>query len=215
MESRDRDVEREDERARRAAGPAGPEAQHESGQAAAGQQLGAVPEGSVDETRQVYGEPGAERPAGTAADTDAADPSGERQRATMRAGSEEDADQAGERRAEPRAEEGAGQTGERRAEPRAEEGAGLESAGLLPWHEAEGYRRRWETLQARFVDDPRACVEQADSLVIDVLRRMAQVREEHLGRLRGPLGRGEQLSTEELRRSMQQYRAFFEGLLRT
>ena len=88
-----------------------------------------------------------------------------------------------------------------------------ESAGLLPWHEADGYRRQWESVQACFVDDPREAIERADALVVDVLRRMAQVREEHRGRLRSSVG--DSSSTEDLLGTMRSYRALFDGLLRT
>ncbi len=88
----------------------------------------------------------------------------------------------------------------------------MESAGLLPYHEADGYRRRWEQIQGSFVDDPRHCCEQADALVIEVLQRMSQIREEHRTRLRGALDEGG--DTEGLRVAMQQYRAFFSGLLK-
>jgi hypothetical protein len=86
-----------------------------------------------------------------------------------------------------------------------------ESAGLLPWHEAEGYRRQWESVQAGFVDDPREAIERADALVVDVLRRMAQVREEHRSRLRSSVG--DKSSTEDLLGTMRSYRALFDGLL--
>jgi hypothetical protein len=87
-----------------------------------------------------------------------------------------------------------------------------ESAGLLPWHESEGFRRRWESIQAGFVDDPRDAIERADALVMDVLRRMAQVREEHRSRLRSSVGDGK--STDDLLGTMRSYRALFDGLLK-
>ena len=88
-----------------------------------------------------------------------------------------------------------------------------ESAGLLPWQDAEGYRRQWESIQARFVDDPRDAIERADALVVDVLRRMAEVREEHRSRLRSSVG--DSSSTEDLLGTMRSYRALFDGLLKT
>src|SRR5262245_62776037 len=41
---------------------------------------------------------------------------------------------------------------------------------VLPEDDSRGYRDRWEQIQARFVDDPRGSVEQADSLVIEVVQ---------------------------------------------
>jgi hypothetical protein len=102
---------------------------------------------------------------------------------------------------------------EHRAPSGSEGGADMEAAGLLPYHEADGYRRHWEQIQGSFVDDPRQCCEQADALVIEVLQRMSQIREDRRARLRGALDEGG--DTEGLRQAMRQYRDFFEGLLKT
>jgi hypothetical protein len=108
------------------------------------------------------------------------------------------------------------QTDQRRFEQQPQAAGGPppgESAGLLPWHEAEGYRRQWESIQASFVDDPRQAIERADGLVVEVLHRMAQVREEHRNRLRS--GLGENSSTEDYLGTIRSYRALFEGLLQS
>lgn len=116
----------------------------------------------------------------------------------------------GERGEQPRASDGQ-RIEERRAQNGSPSTEGMEPAGLLPYHEADGYRRRWEQIQGSFVDDPKQCCEQADALVIEVLQRMSVIQEEHRGRLRGALDQGG--DTEGLRQAMQQYRAFFSGLL--
>lgn len=93
------------------------------------------------------------------------------------------------------------------------QGSNEQEEGLLPYHEAEGYKRRWESIQASFVDDPRGCCEQADALVIEILDRMTQIRQEHRSQLRSSLEQGGD-DTEGLRQAMQHYRSFFGGLLR-
>ena len=74
-------------------------------------------------------------------------------------------------------------------------------------------RTRWTDVQAMFVDEPRAAVEQADALVGDVMERLADTftRERHA--LEGQWSRGEDVTTEDLRLALQRYRSFFDRLL--
>jgi hypothetical protein len=94
------------------------------------------------------------------------------------------------------------------------------------------YADEWRAVQARFVDDPGAALEEADRLVEDVIaergypigdvdRQMADLSVEHSDVLRhyrqahdaaqeSATGRA---STEDLRRGMVHYRALFEALL--
>ena len=88
-----------------------------------------------------------------------------------------------------------------------------EDAALLPADEDAGFQRRWQTLQASFVDEPRSTVDRADELVAQVMQRVAEgfaTEREHLER---QWGRGEDVSTEDLRVALQRYRAFFRRLL--
>lgn len=67
----------------------------------------------------------------------------------------------------------------------------------------------WTAVQAEFVDDPRRAVEQADRLVSARLAElMAPLEEERAARQAGD---GD-LSTEDLRLSLQRYRSIFERL---
>jgi hypothetical protein len=74
-------------------------------------------------------------------------------------------------------------------------------------------KERWLAIQARFVDEPRESVEKADSLLAevieDVTRRVAAQRRELESKWNGD----EEVSTEDLRRVLQEYRSFFEKLL--
>jgi hypothetical protein len=74
-------------------------------------------------------------------------------------------------------------------------------------------RDRWHGLQANFVDDPRATVSDADSLVAELLRDLAQSFDRARSSLEEQWTRGDDVSTEELRVTLQRYRSFFERLL--
>jgi FtsZ-interacting cell division protein ZipA len=98
----------------------------------------------------------------------------------------------------------------------------------------ERYVRRWRSTQARFVDDPKGAVAEADQLVQDVMqergyptkdfdRRVDNISVDHpdlVEKYRTADGiaraseRGE-ASTEDLRHSVRHYRALFAELLET
>ena len=84
---------------------------------------------------------------------------------------------------------------------------------LLPGDETAEFRSRWETIQTGFIDEPRRTVEQADELVAHVMKRLAEGFAGERERLEGQWGRGEDVSTEDLRVALQRYRAFFRRLL--
>jgi hypothetical protein len=79
--------------------------------------------------------------------------------------------------------------------------------------ESSGYQSRWETIQTNFVDDPRRTVEEADELVAEVMRQLAESFAAERERLESQWGRGEDVSTEDLRVALQRYRSFFQRLL--
>ena len=84
---------------------------------------------------------------------------------------------------------------------------------LFPENEATNFRNRWTEIQAAFVDEPRRAVEQADALVADVIKRLASSFADERSKLEGQWGRGDNVSTEDLRVALQRYRAFFDRLL--
>src|SRR3954454_25326645 len=88
-----------------------------------------------------------------------------------------------------------------------------ESPELLPREENAEFQRRWETIQTGFVDEPRQTVEQADELVAQVMKRLAEGFAAERERLEAQWGRGEDVSTEDLRVTLQRYRGFFQRLL--
>ena len=74
-------------------------------------------------------------------------------------------------------------------------------------------RSRWDDVQAGFVDDPKDCVQKADSLVADVVQQLTAGFSDARSRLEAQWARGEQASTEDLRQALKRYREFFERLL--
>jgi hypothetical protein len=84
---------------------------------------------------------------------------------------------------------------------------------LFPENEANNFRTRWTEIQTGFVDEPRRAVEQADALVAEVIKRLANSFAEERSKLEGQWGRGDDVSTEDLRVSLRRYRSFFDRLL--
>lgn len=74
-------------------------------------------------------------------------------------------------------------------------------------------RERWHRLQARFVDEPRETVHDADSLVAELLHDLAGSFDQARSKLESQWSSGEDVSTEDLRLALQHYRSFFERLL--
>ena len=89
-----------------------------------------------------------------------------------------------------------------------------DSVPLLKPDETALYQSRWEECLRGFVDEPRGSVQQADELVADVIRELANEFAGERGRLEEQWGRGDEVSTEELRIALQRYRSFFNRLLR-
>lgn len=87
------------------------------------------------------------------------------------------------------------------------------STPLFPENEATNFRSRWTEIQAAFVDEPRRAVEQGDALVADVIKRLADSFANERSKLESQWGRGDDVSTEDLRVALQRYRAFFDRLL--
>jgi hypothetical protein len=88
-----------------------------------------------------------------------------------------------------------------------------EPAGLFPGNEAQSFQGRWSDIQTSFVDEPRRAVEQADSLVAEVMQRLAAVFAEERSQLEQQWDRGEDTDTEALRQALRRYRSFFDRLL--
>jgi FtsZ-interacting cell division protein ZipA len=130
------------------------------------------------------------------------------------------------------------QTGDRRAAERElrERQKRHDELDLRPLSAAsrERYVRRWQSTQARFVDDPKGAVAEADQLVQEVMqergyptkdfdRRVDDISVDHpdlVEKYRTADGiarasEGGEASTEDLRHSVRHYRALFAELLET
>ena len=84
---------------------------------------------------------------------------------------------------------------------------------LLPADQGDRFTSRWQEIQASFVDRPREAVAEADSLVADLMQRLAAGFSDERERLEGQWDQGDDVSTEELRVALTRYRSFFERLL--
>jgi hypothetical protein len=84
---------------------------------------------------------------------------------------------------------------------------------LFPDDELNNFRARWKEVQTSFVDEPRQAVEQADSLVANVVKRVAEQFAAERATLEDQWGKGDNVSTEDLRQSLKRYRSFFDRLL--
>jgi hypothetical protein len=86
-------------------------------------------------------------------------------------------------------------------------------AALLNREESEHYRTRWNEIQGKFVDEPRSAVEQADALVSEVIAQITQVFANEHHTLEGQWNQGNDVSTEDFRKTLQHYRSFFNRLV--
>ncbi len=83
----------------------------------------------------------------------------------------------------------------------------------LPSGDIDAFRVRWEAIQAEFVDEPRRSVKAADKLVTDLMEQLSSSFSEARMDLERQWDRGDDVSTEDLRVTLQRYRSFFERLL--
>jgi len=84
---------------------------------------------------------------------------------------------------------------------------------FFPQQDAGNLRARWSDIQAAFVDEPREAVRRADAFVSEVMDHLAQVFAHERATLEQQWDRGDQVTTEDLRVSLQRYRAFLDHLL--
>ena len=75
--------------------------------------------------------------------------------------------------------------------------------------DTSGLRSRWDDVQAAFVDDPKECVQKADTLVAEVVEQLTNGFSEARSRLEAQWSRGEEASTEDLRLALKRYCEFF------
>ena len=84
---------------------------------------------------------------------------------------------------------------------------------LLAGDLVQDLRTRWDNVQTGFVDEPRAAVQQADELVAQAMKHIAESFSSERNRLEQQWDRGDDVNTEDLRQALRKYRAFFQRLL--
>jgi hypothetical protein len=88
-----------------------------------------------------------------------------------------------------------------------------QNAALFGAEDLTRYREQWRAVQAGFVDSPRTAVEHADSLVAEIVKRLAEMFAVERNGLEKQWDRDGDVSTEDLRIALQRYRSFFNRLL--
>ncbi len=84
---------------------------------------------------------------------------------------------------------------------------------LLPGAQADQFRSRWTSIQTDFVDEPKKSVEEADALVAEVMKQIAETFAKERSNLESQWSQGSDVSTEDLRQALRRYRSFFDRLL--
>jgi hypothetical protein len=84
---------------------------------------------------------------------------------------------------------------------------------LMSEESLESYSGRWQTIQGRFVDEPKGAVEEADGLVAEVIQELATTFATQRKDLETKWHEGDQASTDELLQALRQYKSFFQRLL--
>ena len=87
------------------------------------------------------------------------------------------------------------------------------SMALLNQAESESLRLRWNEIQGKFVDEPRSAVQQADALVSDVIEKITQSFSSERSVLEEQWKQANEITTEDLRQTLQHYRAFFNRMV--
>ena len=97
--------------------------------------------------------------------------------------------------------------------PREVADTSIEQAPLLDEGRTSGYTTRWHEVQAKFVEEPKDAVREADGLVAEVIQALASSFADQRSQLEGKWGSGSDVTTEDLRQALIQYRSFFQRLL--
>lgn len=86
-------------------------------------------------------------------------------------------------------------------------------AALFAPDVASDFESRWDVVQIGFVDDPRDAVRQADELVAQVMKSLAESFANERERIENQLDASDSEATENMRVALRRYRSFFQRLL--
>jgi hypothetical protein len=88
-----------------------------------------------------------------------------------------------------------------------------ELAPLFDGGAAADFRARWDAVQISFVDDPARAVREADELVAQVMKSLADSFSRERTGFEGEVRQAGNASTETMRVALKRYRSFFQRLL--
>jgi hypothetical protein len=78
---------------------------------------------------------------------------------------------------------------------------------------SEKFNKLWMEIQGKFVDEPRVAVQKADELISDMIKQITTMIDKELDTLETQWNQGDEVSTEDLRLTLQHYRLFFHRLV--
>jgi hypothetical protein len=88
-----------------------------------------------------------------------------------------------------------------------------EATPLLANEDSRTFLLRWKAIQTKFVDEPHRSVREADELVAELMNKLAAEFSDARSDLESRWEREDDVSTEDLRTTLQRYRSFFKRLL--
>jgi hypothetical protein len=91
--------------------------------------------------------------------------------------------------------------------------APADATPLFPDDQLRDLQSKWNNIQTGFVDEPRTAVQDADALVASTMQQLAEAFSRERTKLEQQWGRGDSVSTEDLRVAFQRYRSFFRRML--
>src|SRR5579862_6691162 len=84
---------------------------------------------------------------------------------------------------------------------------------LFAPNDTQEFRSHWEKIQIGFVDEPRTAVVQADELVANAIKHLAEIFAKERQALETEWDKTDNVSTEDLRVALRRYRSFFDRVL--
>ncbi len=88
-----------------------------------------------------------------------------------------------------------------------------QEASFFDREESEKFNQQWMEIQGKFVDEPRVAVQKADDLISDMIKQITMMFDKELDTLETQWNQGDEVSTEDLRMTLQHYRSFFHRLV--
>jgi len=100
-------------------------------------------------------------------------------------------------------------------EPRKRDGDVIpfERQNVIPVRQSEELHNRWTAIQSSFVDSPRKAVEEADLLVLSVVKQIEEALSAERANLKKTWEHSGEASTEDFRICLQKYREYFDRLM--